>query len=131
MATDFGTDVAAITDLPDPENLISGVYNVAYAVARRWLTQSGALVDIGDTAQYTSFDLRDYFGARVTSSVVGEIEGLCVASASEDPRVEAVSVKVTFVSGVIRVSASVTTADGPFDFVLTVDNVTAAIMLGA
>ena len=131
MATDFGTDVAAISDLPDPENLIGGIGNVAYAVARRWLTQSGALVEIGDTAQYTCFDIRDYFGARITASTITEIEGLCIAAAGDDPRVQSVSASVSFLSGVIRVSASVTTADGPFDFVLTVDNITAALMLGA
>ena len=130
MATDFGTDVAALTDLPDPEALISGVSNVGYAVARRWLTQGGALAEIGDTVPYTCFDIRDYLGARVTTSTVSEIQNLCVASASEDPRVLAIVVTVTIGGGKIVVSATVTTSSGPFDFVLSVGDVSALSMLG-
>ena len=121
MAINYGTDVAALTDLPDPEVLISGPLVVAYRVCRRRLTQSGALAEIGDEAPYSSFDVRDYLGSRGVPGVERTIEQLCGQGAAEDPAVLASSDVAAFVDGGLSIKTTLGLSDGStFPFVFSV-----------
>lgn len=136
MATDYGTDLAALDDLPETDELVSGELNAAYAVARRWLTPSGGLTDAGVTAPYESFDVREYLGRRVALDARGqldaatkqEIEQTATRCAKGDPRVRSVEVTVSFSGGTLFMRAKVEGADGPFTFVLAVSAVSAATL---
>lgn len=124
--TDYGTDVRALDDLPDPDALVSGDLNVAYALGRRLLQPTGVLLEIGDEEPYDSLDLREYLGKRLSPQEVRDLEAACERVLAQEERVETVSASVTFVAGAIAVSVSGEGSEGPFDLVLTVDNVTAA-----
>jgi len=138
MATDYGTDLAALDDLPETDQLVSGELNAAYAVARRWLTPSGGLSDAGDTSAYESFDVREYLGRRLPLDASGnldaatrnEIEQRAVRCAKGDvERVRSATVSVTFSKGMLSMRAQVVGADGPFTFVLEVTRLTAKLVL--
>jgi hypothetical protein len=124
MATDYGTDVAAIDDLPDPEALVSDEMNVAYALARRLLTPAGAYEEIGDPDIYDSIDLRDYLGKRISETARADLEAAANRVLAEDPRVATVTATVTFAAGVLSVRVVGDGSDGPFSFVATVNLLT-------
>lgn len=134
-ATDYGVDVAALDDLPDPEVLASGELNVAYALGRRLLQPAGALEEIGDTAPYDSLDLRDWLGKRMSEADRADLEAQVVHVLSQDERVLTVAATVTLTAGAgttrkITVAVEVEGTDGPFSFVLSVDGVTATLLRG-
>lgn len=126
MATDYGTDVRAADDLPDPEALASGETNVAHAITRRLLQDPSANEDVGDEEPYACLDLRDYLGKRVLPTERRDLEAACERCIAEDPRVETVSVSISFSGGVLTAAVSGTGTEGPFDLVLSVDAVTGA-----
>lgn len=129
MATDYGADLPALSDLPSSDALVSGELAAAYAICRRWLTPAGGLSDAGIDADYDSFDVREYMGGRVTSAVIDEITRAAERVAAADMRVDAVSVVVTFASGALSLAATATGDEGPFQFVLSVDDVSASLIL--
>lgn len=134
MATDYGLDVQALDDLNDPEVIVSGGLNVAYALARRLLTPAGAMEEIGDTSPYDSLDIRAWLGARFSltdRSVIDDLQQQCRQVLSQDPRVDSVDVKINFNQGTLSVEVNGTGSAGPFSFVLSVDNVTAALLRSA
>src|SRR6185295_14265470 len=95
MATDYGSGLLMLDDMPDPEVMGSGELLVAYDIARRWLEPAGTHALIGNNAPYDSFDIREYLGARFglnDRSVLDEIQQNCIATASQDPRVESLTV---------------------------------------
>jgi len=123
MATDYGSGLLMLDDMPDPEVMGSGELLVAYDIARRWLEPAGTHALIGDNAPYDSFDIREYLGARFglnDRSVLDEIQQNCIATASQDPRVESLTVEATFSQGRNSVSAVIQGSAGPFTLVLTV-----------
>lgn len=131
MATDYGTDVAAVTDLPDPEQLASGEANVVRALARRLLTPTGTLEAIGDTEPYDSIDLRDYLGGRLGATELAELQQAAVQVLEQDPRVLSADVEAAYSAGRLEVTVNGEGTEGPFSFVLAVDDVTAAILRGS
>jgi hypothetical protein len=131
MAVDYGTDIAALTDLPDPEVLVSGETNAAYAEARRLLTPTGALEEVGETAPYDSMDVRDWLGQRLDATTLDDLQAQVSQVLVEDPRALAADVSVPpLAAGALRISSQVEGTQGPFSFVLTVDGVTAMLLRG-
>jgi hypothetical protein len=134
MSVDYGVDVQALDDLNDPEILVSGDLNVAYALARRLLTDPEAMTEIGDTSPYDSINIRDWLGARFQlsdRSVIDDLQQQCRQVLSQDPRVVTVDVRITFNQGVLNVAVSVNGTNGPFAFVLSVNGVNAAFLRSA
>lgn len=125
-SVDYGTDVAALDDLPDPEVLVSGELNVAYAEARRMMTPDDAMEEIGDPEEYDSFDVRDNLGQRSDDTLIADVDSNATQVLSQDVRVLSASVDVTFNGGVLRTAAQVQGQNGPFSLVLSVDSVSAA-----
>ena len=126
MATDYGVDVRAADDLPDPELLASGETNVAHALARRLLQDPSANEDVGEEEPYACLDLRDYLGKRITTQEQRDLEAACERCCSEDPRVETVTVSISFADRILTAEVSGTGTEGPFDLVISVDAVTGA-----
>lgn len=128
MATDYGTDIQAIADLPDPELLCSGETNRACAIARRLLTPYGALEEIGEEAEYRSIDLRDCLGRRYTADELRALEAEVEAVIADDPTVVSARVTLSFGANTLTVAVAAEGAEGPFDLVLSIDDVNATVL---
>jgi hypothetical protein len=126
--TDYGTDIAALDDLQDPEVLVSGDFAVAYALARRWLTPYGALAEIGETVDYDSIDVRDWLGQRVDQASLEDLEKQAGQVLLQDPRVLSVDVTVQYSNATIILTGNVIGTNGPFRMVLSVDGVSASLL---
>jgi len=130
----YGTDVLCLDDIDDPETLVSGEFNRAFALARRLVTPSGAIEEIGDTEPYESMDIREYFGARfrlTDRSVIDEIQTRAASCLRGDPFVTSATVIATYVKGSLSLAAECFDENGnPSNFVLAVDGVTATLLRG-
>src|SRR5688572_26938929 len=127
---DTGVDVKALDDLPDPEEIAAGDLNVAHARGRLLLQPDDALEEIGDDEDCDSIDLRDYLGESMDDEELEELEARVNQILSRDPRVETVEASVTLTGGALRVEADGNGSEGPFSFVLSVDEVSATILAG-
>jgi hypothetical protein len=128
---DTGVDVAALDDLPDPEVLVSGALNRAYALARRLLNPTGCLEEIGDFEAYDSIDVREWLGDRPNATTLRSRETQAAQVLGADPTVTSVDVTVTYLAGAVRIAVEAEGQDGPTAFVLTVDKVTASLLMGS
>lgn len=126
--TDYGTDIAALTDLPDPEVLVSGELNAAYANGRRLLTPTGALEEIGDLEEYDCVDVRDWVGTRQPNDDVSDYEATATQVLTADERNLTAIVDITITDGALTLTGSIVGTDGPFPFVLGVDDVNAQVL---
>src|SRR4051812_26109170 len=102
MPVDYGIDLLALDDVTDPEALVSGNLNVAYALARRWCTSTGALDAIGDPGPYDSIDVREWFGARFSlldRTVLDDLQTQAQQVLMGDPRVQTATVRATYAAG--------------------------------
>lgn len=122
MAQDnFGLDVSTFLDgdLDPYFRPLAGARAVAEAVARRWLTPTGAL--FYDPA--FGIDVRELLGAALTPERVFALRARLAHQAEEDDRVDAADVDVDPDPTTRRlvVRATLRTATGPFAFVLAVD----------
>lgn len=127
MADDYGTDVQALDDLPDPEVLVSGDVNVGYALGRRLLTPPGAMDEIGEE-EYDSIDLRGNLGARMSTQDVADLRSDASRALSADERVDDVSVDIDHVTGGLELAVTATGDAGPFRLVVSVDGVSATLL---
>src|SRR3954470_2662260 len=103
-AVDYGLDLLALDDLTDPETMVGGNLNVAYAMARRWCTPTGALAAVGDPGPYDSIDVREWFGARFSlgdRSVLDDLQTQAQQVLVGDPRVESATVRATYAAGTL------------------------------
>jgi hypothetical protein len=123
VATDYGTDVQAVDDLPDPEVLCSGDTNVAYALARRLANDADAMEEIGDTNEYDAINIADWIGGDfdlTDRTVIDDLQQQATQVLLKDPRCLSVTVQATYANGALAVKANGLGADGPFGFVLPV-----------
>lgn len=122
MAIVYGTDIAALFDLPDPEVMVSEEACAAYACARRWLTPDGALADIGETEQYDSIDVTEWMGASIDlhdPSVLNDLESQATQVLLSEPYAAGgVVVKATYAAGRLTLTGMITGSSGPFSLVL-------------
>jgi hypothetical protein len=129
---DYGVDIAAVDSYPDPESLASGEQNVANALARRWLTSEGALEEAGETEPYASINLRDYLGARLSTSELRNLNSRAGQVLEDDPRVATATASIVFAGGTLIGTAVCTGTNGPFTLVVTIDKVsTTALIQGS
>lgn len=130
----YGTDIAALFDLPDPEIAVSEAVCAAYACLRRWMTPDGALTDIGETEQYDSIDAIEWLGDDVDlndPSTLNDLLSQATQVLLEEPYAAGATVTVTYTNGTLAMTAVVAGADGPFGLVFAngAAGVTAQILL--
>jgi hypothetical protein len=104
----YGTDIAAVDDLPDPDVVVSEELNAAYACARRLMTPDGALADIGETESYSSLDVREWLGGSydlTDQSVLDDLASQCSEVLQEEPFALGCSVTVTFARGALTITS--------------------------
>lgn len=128
MATDYGTDIEALTDLPDPEVLCSGERNAAHAQARRLLTPDGAMEDVGDLSAYDSLDLREWFGKRPSAADKASLDASVKTVLQADARARSVASRVDITAGELTVTSRTAGDDGPFGLVLAIAGVDSATL---
>jgi phage baseplate assembly protein W len=124
--TDFGIDIACVSDIDPGWQLVSGRPALAQALARRLSTPRGGLF----YARTYGYDLRQWINADISDVDVFAIQATVEAECERDPRVRRASAVVLFspASQSMRVSIAVVDADGPFDLVLAVSAVTVEIL---
>ena len=120
-AVNFGTcwGTPGGQDLSSPSYMASGFQVVGEAIARRWSTSSGELIDDTDYG----YNVTDLVGEAMSVSQIAQLNEALAHEAEKDERVLACSVVVTFASGALTVTGQVTTAQGPFKLVLGVSSV--------
>lgn len=130
MATpDFGTDVSSF---PFPDTsfaTISGFRVLAEALARRLLTPKGFLSFHPDYGT----DLRLYVNEAMTDEVLYRAKAEARAELLQDERVDSCTATVVFdrTRESLYFTFQVTTAAGPFSFVLALSAVSVDLYLGA
>lgn len=123
--TDFGSAWSCLTDLTMPATYASSFRVVAEAIARRWQTPRGGLIDDPNYG----FDLSDFVNDDIDPRVQSQIAFNASQEAKKDERVLSCDVTVTpFPGGVLIVTGSVTTEDGPFTLVVSVSDVTITLL---
>jgi hypothetical protein len=124
-------DVLAIDDLPDPERVGAGEDNAVRALARRLLQPPDANAEIGDLVPIETIDLRDYLGDTPTTQELRDLEAVVERCIADDERVREVeSVSAVHGGNRLQVSVSGLGSEGPFSFVLSVDDVSVALLVG-
>lgn len=133
---DLGVDVSTYTrndegelDLDPTGQEISGARVVAESVARGWETDPGSL----PWAEDEGADLARYLNADLSDAEVLALSVELEADARRDERVAALDVSASFDarSGALSVSGDGITGDGPFQLVLSPDDLSiAAIKAG-
>jgi phage baseplate assembly protein W len=126
-ATDFGTDVDCRTGVPLRWGLVSGRANVVNAIARRFVTATGALPD--DPAY--GLDLRSYLNAGLTAAKLSQLRSSVVAQCELEPRIQSCDTVVfdfSFQASTLVITIGLTDAAGPFTLVLAVNDLTVAIL---
>lgn len=122
----LGSCWGCITDLSMPSYMASGNQCVGEAVARRWGTSPGQLVDDPNYG----YNLTDLVGADLGPSDLAYAQQQAAAEAQKDERVLACSVTITLtVAGLLTVVALITTASGPFQLVVAVSATSTKLLL--
>lgn len=122
--TDHGTDIAGFAYLSPLFGLASGRVNLANALARRLTTPAGTL---DDHPEY-GYDIRQFLNDDFTPTKAAAVRASVKAQCELDERVQSVRVDFSIVQGIATLRLSVEDDDGPFDLVLRVDGVSAALL---
>ena len=108
-------------DLSSPSYMATGQQCVAEAVLRRWTTTQRQLIDDPDYG----YNITDLVSSNLTPSQIAYAQQRAAVEAQKDERVLSATVVMTFsAAGVLSVAATLTTAAGPFQLVLSVSAVT-------
>lgn len=118
MATDYGTDLAALDDLPLSDAYVSGADALVQALVHRLLTPEDGYGDCGDPDAFVSLDLREYLGARMSESDRRSLEARAATVLSQDDRVDSVTVSISVTAKEVVVEFSGEGTEGPFSHVL-------------
>jgi hypothetical protein len=126
--TDFGTcwGTPSGQDLSSPSYMASGNQAVLEAILRRWTTTQGQLVDDPNYGR----NVYDLISADLGVRDIAYEQQRFAAEAEKDVRVLRCSVRIVLdAAGNLTLSATVTTAAGPFKLTLSVNAVTLALLL--
>jgi hypothetical protein len=125
---DFGLDAACVTDIDAMLTTVTGKQNVGQALARRFYTPRGGLFY---DANY-GMDLRSYLSSGMTDAEIRALDKEIEAESLKDERVQdcKTTLVVTMNGGVrgMLVTLDVLTAEGPFQFVLSVSAVSVELL---
>ena len=114
---DHGTDLSGITSLDWTLSTVGGLRALAHAILRRLTTPRGGLF----YAPTYGYNVAELIGSTVPASVVEQhvLEQVLAEEEVEDARCT-----VALTGTTLRIEIHVVAADGPFDLVLTQDELT-------
>ena len=121
---DYGTDLSDVTDLTEDMAEVSGRLCMIQALARRIQTPRGTLIDDPNYG----IDITDYLDADIADSSLSQVAGLVDAEFLKDERVIGSTTSVTSKNSVLTIQSQLQDGAGPFKLVLSVDQVTIAIL---
>lgn len=123
--SDLGTDLSCVDDCTAEMSEVTGRICLAQAIARRYLTPRGRLIDDPNYG----YDLTQYINDDLGPSDLGKIKAGSEAEALKDERVEECNVSIAVsVGGVMMLTAILTDGNGPFTLVLAITAVTVQII---
>jgi hypothetical protein len=113
-------------DISTPSYMASGAQCVAEAVARRWSTSRGGLIDDPDYG----YNLTDMISADLAPSDISYAQEQLAAEAEKDERVLSAAVTLSLsIAGVLMCVGVIMTSVGPFRMVVSVANATVSLLL--
>jgi phage baseplate assembly protein W len=121
--TNFGSCWGGVTDVTTPSVMVTGNTAIAQMLLRRFTTPRGRLLSDPNFG----LDLTNYVNTAVTSATLASLAKQCNQEATKDERVRSAAITLTFLTGAITISGTVTTANGPFTFVGVVGVVSGAV----
>jgi hypothetical protein len=122
--SNFGQCWSCVTDLVMPATMATGFRVVAEAIARRWQTARGGLID--DPNYGTP--LTDAVNDDMATADLSRLAKSAAAEAEKDERVLSCDVTITLIAQVLMVVGKVTTAQGPFQLVVSVSQVSVTLL---
>lgn len=123
--TDFGSDLSCVSDCTPDMAVVTGRKLLAQAIARRYMTPRGGLIDDPNYG----FDLTQYVNDDLSAKDIARIQAGAIAEAEKDERILSADVKITTnTAGIMVVTVVLTDAEGPFTLVLSVGEVTVDIL---
>lgn len=121
---DLGSCWSCVTDIVMPSTMSTGFRCVAEAIARRWQTPRGGLIDDPNYG----FNLSDFVGDDLGKGDLARIAASARAEAEKDERVVSCDVTVTVLAEVMIVVGKVTTSAGPFQMVVSIAGVSVTLL---
>lgn len=127
--TDLGTELHCIVDLDEMFTLVTQRTSLIQALARRFITRRGTLVE----DETYGFDLREWLGESVGNLELFRLQSGCEEECFKDERVKAATARLTFTEAASRVELELRVTDdaGPFTLVITIDAVTVEVLEAA
>ena len=131
-ASEFGTDIDVISELPTGFTLAGGIQNLANALLRRLSTPERFLADnFGDDPDY-GWDCRRLLNRALTDAELrGELRK-AEGQALLDDRVQSVTARYAITGAApqqtVTLELDVVTAEGPFRLMVLVDEVSPALL---
>lgn len=125
----FGQDTSCLTDvglvdtqITDPRIL------VGQRIARRLQTPHGALANIGDDPDF-GWDVHQLINARLSPGTLSQYEQQISAECTKDECVQSATVTITQgAGGSVSISVDMQSSAGPFELVLSVDQLTSSLI---
>lgn len=124
MEDSFGTDVDTFPDLDGTGRMISGPRVIMVMALRRLTTPYGSLRYDPDFG----LDLREYLNEDLDAVALLMLQSRIVMEVSKDERVLRCTARVTLLDDVLRIRIGIATEQGPFEFTLSISDVTAQIL---
>ncbi len=123
--TDYGSCWSCVTDLTIPSTIASGKRVVAEAVCRRWQTPRGTLVDDPNYG----LALVDYINDDLSPTDLAQLQHDAASEAEKDERVLSCDVSIVLTkAGVLIIDGTINTAEGPFQLVVSISNLTVTLL---
>ena len=126
--TDFGSDLSCVMDLDPRCPVVTGRRLLAEAVARRWITPRGGLID---DPNYGT-DVTAYINDDIKPSDLASLQSAMSQEAQKDERVNSCDVSIEIPPagiGKYTITALLHDNDGPFQLVVSVDTVSKNVQL--
>lgn len=123
---DYGSDVSTYETLDMSLKERETPRNVAECIVRRLVTPRGKMSFHPDEGT----DIRSYLSASLTDAMLGRIKHEVEVECLQDERVEDIDCQLTFNQSdmTLTLVLEVLLSEGPFEFVLTVDQLTAKLI---
>ena len=120
----FGLAWSCVSGLTMPSIMVTGFRVVAEAIARRWQTPNGTLIN---DSTY-GYDLSQFIGNDLDPATIGRIGLAAAAEAEKDQRVRSCFATISLIDNVMLVNARVETAQGPFSMVVSVSQLSLTLL---
>lgn len=125
---DLGVDISCVDDLSPSMAEVTGRTLLAQAIARRYMTPRGRLID---DLNY-GFDLTQFVNDDLSLADIARIQAGAQAEAEKDERVESASVTINVSAvGLMVVTVVMVDSNGPFTLVLSVNSVSVQLLKAA